>query len=112
MAKRKSNWSGGPFTFRVSDSLEVPQRGHLLRLRLNEGTPSMADLNRGHKLRIVSPSGKERMVTIMDHAVTGGKATQTRLEDTRELDVVISSMDAGAYDDRIGIGWTVTGPVS
>jgi hypothetical protein len=112
MAKRKSSWGGGPFTFRVSDSLDVPQRGHLLRLRLNAGTPSMKDLHRGQKLRIVSPDGKERTVTILDHAVTGGRATQNRLEETRELDVVISSVDAGAYDDLIGIGWTASGPVS
>jgi hypothetical protein len=112
MAKDESRWNGGPFTFKVSDSLEVPLRGHLLRLRLSDGTPRMDDLKVGRKLRIVSPSGKERTVTILGHAATGGRATQGRLQTTRELDIVIPSAEAGAYDDRIGIGWRATGPVS
>lgn len=107
----KSDGAGGPFTFRVSDSLEVPLRGHLLRLKLSEGNPRMKDLAPGRRLRIVSPGGRERTVTVVGHGATGGRATQARLETTRELDVVISSTDAGAYEDRIGIGWTAVGPV-
>jgi hypothetical protein len=44
-------------------------------------------------------------VKIIDHSATGGRATQSRLDTTRELDVVISSQDAGEGRDRIGIGW-------
>jgi hypothetical protein len=104
--------AGSPFTFRVSDSLEVPLRGHLLRLKLREGAPGMSDLSPGRKLRVTSPDGQERTVAILAHSRTGGRATQTRLDTLRELDVVISSTDAGAYEDRIGIGWTATGPVT
>lgn len=110
MAGKKSG-AGGPFRFRVSDSLEVPLRGHLLRLKVNEGTPSMSDLGPGSRLRVVAPDGRERTVTVVGHGATGGRATQERLERMRELDVVISSNDAGAYEDRIGIGWMATGPV-
>jgi hypothetical protein len=95
----------GAFRFRVSDSLEVPLRGHMLRLRLLEGSPSMKELGRGRKLGIVSPAGERRTVKIIDHSATGGRATQSRLDTTRELDVVISSQDAGEGRDRIGIGW-------
>lgn len=108
----KSNGAGGPFSFRVSDSLEVPLRGHMLRLRVAEGRPSMKDLAPGRRLRIRAPDGRERTVTIVGHSVTSGKASQERLETTRELDIIISSADAGAYEDRIGIGWTAEGPVS
>ncbi len=112
MANEAKGGAGGPFTFRVSDSLEVPLRGHLLRLKLSDGSPSMGDLKAGRRLRVVAPSGKERTVTIVGHGATGGRATQGRLESLRELDVVISNVDAGAYDDRIEIGWLATGPVS
>lgn len=111
MASKKDG-AGGPFTFRVSDSLEVPLRGHLLRLKLREGAPSMRDLKPGTRLRIASPGGRERTVTVVAHGVTGGRASQERLETTKELDIVISNTDAGAYEDRIGIGWIATGPVS
>ena len=111
MARNTRSGSDGPFSFRVSDSLEVPLRGHLLRLRLGEGTPSMRDLKPGARLKVRSPDGKERAVTIVAHATTGGKATQARLDRYGELDLVISSVDAGAYEDRIGIGWTAQGPV-
>jgi hypothetical protein len=108
---RKSDGAGAPFSFRVSDSLEVPLRGHLLRLKLRAGAPSMDALKPGRRLRITSPGGRERTITVVGHGVTGGRATQQRLDTLRELDVVISSTDAGAYEDRIGIGWTAAGPV-
>lgn len=107
----RNDAEGGRFSFRVSDSLEVPLRGHLLRLRLREGTPSMKDLKPGGQLKVRGPDGRERTVTIVGHATTGGRATQERLNRYGELDLVISSMDAGAYEDRIGIGWTALGPV-
>lgn len=109
MAAKKSN--GGPFRFRVSDSLEVPLRGHLLRLRVTQGSPSMRDLQPGRRIRLESPKGQTREVTIVGHAATGGKATQERLDRWRELDLVISKDDAGTGDDRVEIGWAVTGPV-
>ena len=47
--KRKSGRSGGVFSFRVSDVVDVPLRGLLLRLRVVEGAPSMSDLATGIK---------------------------------------------------------------
>ncbi len=110
VALRRSRGAGGPFRFRVSDSVEVPLRGHMLRLRLLEGAPSMSDLARGRKLRLESPKSIARIVTIMDHAVTGGRPTQERLDRTRELDVIISAADAGSGGSLVDIGWTASGP--
>jgi hypothetical protein len=101
----------GPFRFAVSDSLEVPLRGHLLRLRLVEGSPSMKDLQPGRTVRAVSPANERREITILGHSATGGVASQARLERTRELDLVVSGADAGAGPSRIEIGWSVAGPV-
>lgn len=102
MAKKTTT---STYRFRVSDSLEVPLRGQLLRLRLIEGMPDMSELAPGKRIRLISPSGETREVTILDHSETGGRATQERLEKTRELDLVIS-IDAARDVD---IGWFVTG---
>jgi hypothetical protein len=104
--------AGGAFRFRVSDSLEVPLRGHLLRLRRLEGHPSMKDLKAGRRIRLQSPAGVAREVTILSHSETGGRATQRRLDRIGELDVIISRADAGEGENRIGIGWTAGGPVA
>lgn len=101
---------GGDFAFRVSDALAVPLRGWLLRLRLLEGSPSMKLLAPGRRITLVSPDGTRRDVTIVAHSVTGGRATQERLNTYGELDVVISAEDAGRGGNRVGIGWTARGP--
>lgn len=60
----------------------------------------------------MSPSGEERMVTITAHATTGGRQTQSRLDRTREMDVMITGDDAGSGAARVGIGWTAAGPIT
>jgi hypothetical protein len=108
----KKSRAGGAFRFRVSDSLDVPLRGWLLRLRLLDGTPSLKDLAPGSHLRLQSPQGQERVVTILAHAVTGGRSTQERLERIGELDVVIALTDARGDGDGVAIGWIASGPVT
>lgn len=110
-ALKRSRSASGEFRFRVSDAVEVPLRGWLLRLRLVEGAASVSDLGVGGKLRLVSPSGEERVVTIAAHATTGGRQTQSRLDRTREMDVMIAGDDAGSGAARVDIGWTAAGPV-
>jgi hypothetical protein len=105
--RRTTNDRGGPFRFRVSDVVEVPLRGVLLRLRLVDGKPSMNDLGVGASLRLRSPDGVERDVRVTAHAVTGGRPTQERLDRVRELDVLIED---GAPGEPIGIGWIASGP--
>lgn len=108
MVFRRSEREGGAaFTFRVSDVVAIPLRGTMLRLRVADGQPSMADLGVGARLRLRSPAGEEREVRIADHVVTGGRPTQERLDRARELDVLI----ADGAGTSIEIGWLATGPV-
>ncbi|MBR9991279.1 MAG: hypothetical protein KFH98_16065 [Gemmatimonadetes bacterium] len=109
--RRNKEADGGAYTFRVSDVLDVPLRGTVLRLRLVEGTPSMGDLGAGSTLLLRSGSGEERTVTITGHATSSGRATQQRLDRTRELDVVISDHEAGD-GGLVGIGWLASGPTA
>lgn len=109
--KRKSKARGGAYTFRVSDVVDVPLRGIMLRLRLVEGSPAMADLGVGAVLQLHSPSGAERRVIITSHATPSGRPTQARLDRVRELDVMISDAEAGA-EGPIEIGWMATGPAA
>jgi hypothetical protein len=102
---------GSAYTFRVSDAVHVPLRGHMLRLRLTDGTPSMDDLAVGQVLRLRSPAGETRDVPIVAHSVTGGNPTQKRLEQTGELDVIVSGELAEANGDPVEIGWLASGPI-
>ncbi len=109
MADRTQS-NGRGFRFRVSDAVAVPLRGMLLRLRRIEGQPSMKQLRKGSKLRLIAPDGSERDITIVDYSTTGGRATQERLDRTGELDIVISPDDALVDDTPVEIGWFATAP--
>jgi len=100
---------GGEFRFRVSDAVNVPLRGLMLRLRLLDGTPSIKDLAVGRRVLVTSPAGEARELEIVAHAVTGGRQTQKRLDQLRELDVVVAEV-AGAAGPPVDIGWEATGP--
>jgi hypothetical protein len=106
LGKKKSS-SGGAFSLRVSDVVDVPLRGTMLRLRVAEGQPSMSDLGVGSRLRVRGMGGAEREVRIVAHAVTGGKPTQERLERTGELDVVVEEVSGS--QEPIEIGWMASG---
>lgn len=100
----------GPFEFRVSDALEVPNRGYLLRLRLLSGEPGLGDVGPGQKIKLRSPDGAERVVVIKDFSVTQGVPSQKRFDRTRELDVVIDTPDAVVDGHVVETGWTASGP--
>jgi hypothetical protein len=114
MAGKKSDKksAGGPFRFRVSDALAVPLRGFMLRLRLLDGSPAIADLGPGKLLRLKSPTGATRNVRVKDFSLTAGNATQEVLDRNRLADVIISESDARANEDWIDIGWEASGPVN
>jgi hypothetical protein len=107
---RRKKTDGGAFRFRVSDVVDVPLRGIMLRLRVLDGKPDLGDLAVGRELLLNSPGGEERRVVIAAHSVTGGKPTQARLDRTREFDVIVQPMGAAA--EPVEIGWTAAGPVS
>ena len=107
---RRSSTKSREYTFRVSDAVNVPLRGHMLRLRLTEGNPSMDDLAVGQVLRLRSPGGETRDLPILAHSVTGGNPTQKRLERTGELDVIVDGALAEGDGDPVEIGWLASGP--
>ena len=97
------------FELRVSDSVVVPLRGQLLRLHVTRGSPRAAELAPGKKLRIRAPDGRDRVVQILAHSMTGGKLTQDRLDKKMEIDVIIAEQDAQLDGSTIDIGWTANG---
>lgn len=111
VVKRRGGARGGAFSFRVSDVVDVPLRGTVLRLRVVDGAPSMSDLGIGSQLRLRSPAGVERLVTIGAYAVSSGRATQARLDRVKELDIVVADEDA-SVEGPVGIGWMALGPVT
>lgn len=101
--------NNGGYRFRVSDAVPVPLRGMLLRLRLLDGTPRLDDLEPGEEIRIVAPDGASRTARVKAMAVTGGRPTQRRLEQERQLDLVIGPEDARQDGRSVAIGWYVVG---
>ena len=98
------------FELQVSDSVVVPLRGQLLRMRVTRGFPRAADLAPGRKLRVHAPDGRDRLVHILAHSITGGRFTQQRFDKTREVDLIIPAEDAMLDGATIDIGWTANGP--
>lgn len=108
---KKKERAGGPFRFRVSDSVAVPLRGYLLRLKLQEGTPALADLSPGRRLRVRGPRGGERIIRIKDFSATEGFPSQEKLDKRRELDIVVGQEDGLVDGEAIEIGWLASGPI-
>ncbi len=99
----------GAYRFRVSDTVDVPLRGVMLRLKLLEGVPALEGLEPGETIRLVSPNGESRSAKVLALSVTGGRATQEQLERNRQLDVVISPEAAREGGRPVEIGWFVIG---
>lgn len=99
----------GSFRFRVSDTVDVPLRGVMLRLKLVEGRPALSELEPGETIRLVGPDGETRSAEVKALSVTGGRTTQKRLERNRQLDVVISPEEARGTGRPVEIGWFVVG---
>ena len=93
-------------TMKVSDVLDVPLRGQVLRLKVTDTVPRVADIAVGRRLRVRSPQGEEHIVRIIDHSVIGGKVTQARIERVREFDVLIRSDSDGAARVPVDFGYT------
>lgn len=106
-----TNKDGGTPRFNVSDALDVPLRGFLLRLRLVDGRAAVKDIGAGVRLRLRSPDGLERMVTVVAKSLTGGRNGQARLDKTGQIDVIIPFEEAYQDNRPIGIGWSAEGPL-
>jgi hypothetical protein len=108
---RKRRSTGERTLFRVSDVVDVPLRGIVLRLRVVEGTPAFGDFAVGELLEVEGPTGEQRRVRITGHSLTGGRQSQERLDRTRELDVLIEPAGGVADEVPIEIGWMARGPI-
>ena len=93
------------YRFRVSDSYFIPLRGWMLRLRLQDGDFEPAMLKPGAALRLTSPDGDQRVVTVKGLSVTGGFQKRERVARYGEFDVVIPEEDALRDDRQVAIGW-------
>ena len=92
---------------KVSDVLDVPLRGQVLRLKVVDQVPAIADIAVGRRLRLRGPAGEEQVVRIVDHSITGGNVTQKRLERVREFDVLIEADDGSKQPVPVNFGYTV-----
>jgi hypothetical protein len=111
LGSKKKAAAGGAYNFRVSDVVDVPLRGTMLRLRLVDGTPSMKDLAVGSTVVLRSPGGDERKVQVVAHARMSGWARQERLDRARELDLIVTPEGSQpGVQVPADIGWTVVGP--
>lgn len=99
------------FELRVSDVVDVPLRGLLLRLKVVSGQPRTGDIAVGRKLSVRGSSGAQQTVRIVAHSITGGNVSQARLDQVRELDVLVTS-DESTKLLPIDFGSTVFGPLS
>ena len=105
MAKKTT----GAYRFRVSDAVEVPLRGMMLRLKRLEGRPPVDALEPGSTLRLQGPDGETRTAHVKALSMTGGRTTQDRLDRYGQADVVIAPGDGQADGRPVDIGWFVVG---
>lgn len=94
-----------PFGMTVSDIMDVPLRGLVLRLKVVSGSAKVAELAIGRKLRLIGPSGEHQVVRILAHPLAGGKVTQKRLDKYGEFDALIGPADAGGTTAPINFGF-------
>ncbi len=99
----------GAYRLRVSDAVEVPLRGTMLRLKRVEGEPSVDALAPGSTLRLQAPDGETRTVRVKALSVTGGRPTQEKLDRYGQADVLIAPEEARVDGRAVEIGWFVLG---
>lgn len=96
------------YRFRVSDVVQVPLRGTMLRLKLLEGDPSPDALEAGKTIRLVGPGGRTASAQVRSLAVTTGSAAKETLHQYRQVDVVVAP-ESSSDGLPVGIGWFVVG---
>ena len=95
--------------FRVLDSVETPDGGCVLRLRLQDGDAPTVKALKGARLLVRSPDGEERTVTVKGFALVGGKPSDGRLARTGRVDIQIE--EEGDTDLPIALRSEVVGPI-
>ena len=77
------------WVFRVLDTVETPNGGCVLRLRLQDGEAPTVKAIKGARMLVRSPDGQERTVVAKRFALVGGKPSDIRLARTGRIDVQI-----------------------
>ena len=95
--------------FRVLDSVETPDGGCVLRLRLQDGDAPTVKALKGARLLVRSPDGEERTVRVKGFALVGGKPSDGRLARTGRVDIQIE--EEGDTDLPIALRSEVEGPI-
>ena len=95
--------------FRVLDSVETPDGGCVLRLRLQDGEAPAVKTLKGARLLVRSPDGEERTVRVKGFALVGGKPSDGRMARTGRVDIQIE--EEGQTDLPIALRSEVEGPI-
>jgi hypothetical protein len=97
------------WVFRVLDSVEAPNGGCVLRLRLQDGEAPTVKALKGARLLVRSPDGNELTVRVQRFALVGGKPSDGRLARTGRVDIQIEK--EGDADLPIPLRSEVEGPL-
>lgn len=95
--------------FRVLDSVETPDGGCVLRLRLQDGEAPTVKALKGARLLVRSPDGEERTVRVKGFALVGGKPSDGRMARSGRVDIQIE--EEGETDLPIALRSEVEGPI-
>lgn len=94
----------GQTTLKVIDALDHPHGGRILRLRLLEGQAPTVRSLRGATLRAEGPRGEKRTLQVLGFPVTGGKVSDSRIEETGRVDLHVEEEGDGV---PVNLTWTV-----
>jgi len=96
-----------PPVFRVTDAMDAPHGGRILRLKLETGTPLQIGKLKGAGLLAVSPLGRLCRFRVASFATIGGKVRQRRFQETGRVDLhIYEDDDTGPIE----LAWRVKQP--
>lgn len=88
--------------FKVVDAFDHPHGGRILRVRLRKGEAPTVRRLRGSRLRAEGPEGQETAVRILGFALTGGKVSNKRLQESARADLHVEE-EEGA--EPVSLQW-------
>ena len=97
--------------FKVSDIMDGPHKGWILRLRLHTGeAPTIKEI-KGARMALRSAEGVSREVVVRSFPTFGGKPSDDRLARSGRLDVSVEPADSGAEAPSVVERWELVGPL-
>lgn len=89
----------------VVDILNHPHGGRIARVRLDEGEMPSARQLRGATLTARGPDGASRPIKVLGFALTGGRVSDARLDETGRVDLHVQEEGEGPPLD---LRWVLT----